>query len=262
MFVKTARASLGLALVLGLQLGSALPASGQETTGTEPSSAFALRAQGLLAVEPTPYLTGEHGFQQRSVADLSVANGLVRAGVLDTEVDTHRAEATVTDLRVGLAGALLSELGLGDLAATAVEATCDQGRGSTRLVGASLGGIALDASAAPNTGVDVPGLATVMLNRQVTGPDGSLTVTALSVEVAGLQSIDIASATCAAGADEPGTPEPTDPRPEPEVPGEEPETPETEGPGPEGPGAEGPGAEAPQPAPRPTPIRGHHPVTG
>ncbi|APU17274.1 MULTISPECIES: choice-of-anchor P family protein [Actinoalloteichus] len=253
MFVKTARASLGFALVLGLQFASALPATAQDTTGTGPSSAFALRAQGLLAVEPTPQLTGEHGFQQRSVADLSVANGLVQAGVLNTEVDTHRAKSSVTDLRVGLTGALLSELGLGDLAATAVEATCDQGRGETRLVGATLGGVALDASAGPNTGVDVPGLATVLLNRQVTNPDGSLTVTALSVEVAGLQSVDIASATCAAGAEGPESPEPTDPQqPEPEQPGAEPEQPETEG----------PGAESPQPAPRPTPIRGHHPVTG
>ncbi|AOS65399.1 choice-of-anchor P family protein [Actinoalloteichus hymeniacidonis] len=251
---KTAHASAGLAVVIGLAFSSVLPAAAQETTGTATSSAFALGAEGLIAIQPTPHLTGEHGFQQRSVLDLNVAGGLVEAGVLNTEVDTYRAAASVTDLRVGLGAATLVDLGLGDLAATAVEATCEQGQGDSRLVGASLGGIALDAAAPPNTGVDVPGLATVLLNRQVTGDDGSLTVTALSIELAGLQSIDIASATCAAGAETPAPEPEPEPEPEPSKPAE----PEPSEPGDEEPGDE----EQPPPAPRPTPIRGHHPVTG
>ncbi len=57
--------------------------------------------------------------------------------------------------------------------------------------------IALDASPAPNTGVSVPGVAEITLNRQTTGTDGSLTVDAIYIDILnGTQTITIATSHC------------------------------------------------------------------
>lgn len=62
-----------------------------------------------------------------------------------------------------------------------------------------------------NLGVTVPGLASVVLNKQASNPDGSLTVTAVSIRASTSQSIDIASVTCVPHIidDKPVTPAPT-----------------------------------------------------
>ncbi|WP_016701453.1 choice-of-anchor P family protein [Actinoalloteichus spitiensis] len=239
-----------------------------------PSSAFALSARGLLTVEPLPHLDSSAGYQERSVADVGVPLNLVRVGALTSAVGEGHARASVTDLRVGLGEVSLLDLGLADLNADVITAQCENGQGSSTVVGASLGGVALEAGAGPNTGVQVPGIAEVLLNKQVENEDGTLTVTALSIRVAGLQTIDVASATCGdAGNTGPGPEEPGEGGQTPEPPGEENpgERPDggSSGPGdPEG-GGERPGGAGPSDpgpggghAPRPTPVPGHHPVTG
>jgi len=99
------------------------------------------------------------------------------------------AESTVADVELQeqdsvQVGAILE--------AEAVTATCaadlDGVSGSTTLVGASVLGTALDAEPEPNTELEItlPGTLAevgVTLNRQVENPDGSLSVTALVIEV-------------------------------------------------------------------------------
>ncbi|AUS79443.1 hypothetical protein C1701_14945 [Actinoalloteichus sp. AHMU CJ021] len=238
-----------------------------------PSSAFALSARGLLTVEPLPHLDSAAGYQERSVAEVGVPLDLVRVGALNAAAGEGHARASVTDLRVGLGEVSLLDLGLADLNADVITAECENGQGTSTVVGASLGGVALEAGVGPNTGVQVPGIAEVLLNKQVENEDGTLTVTALSIRVVGLQTIDIASATCGDAGDGGTGPEgPDEGGQAPAPPGEEDpderpgESPDPGGPGNKDnqpgdaePGDPGPGGGH---APRPTPVPGHHPVTG
>ena len=61
--------------------------------------------------------------------------------------------------------------------------------------------IALAANAAPNTTVNVPGVATITLNRQITAADGTLTVDAIYVNLlSGTQTLTIGTSTCNAAS--------------------------------------------------------------
>ena len=84
--------------------------------------------------------------------------------------------------------------GHGSLRAAAVSSSCSFNRktgvvtGHSRLTGGRItrpGGrpVTLPASAAPNTRIVIPGLAVIILNRQYTGPAGTLTAEALRVRM-------------------------------------------------------------------------------
>lgn len=240
---RTAALVTAALLVATAGTAQAQVAKRQAAAGT-PSSAFALSASGLLTVEPQAALDGSKGYRQTSVASVALPDAkspVITAGVLNTEVDTNSAKASVADLK-----AQLGLLKLGDLTsltAEVISATCVDGTGAVTLAAAKAGSTALDLHPGPNTRVQVPGVLSVVLNKQTRAADGSLTVVAVSVELAGLQKIDIASATCAQGVQKPV---PTS------TPSATPTKPSTTTPAPSAPGK----------APRPTPVEGHLPVTG
>lgn len=190
----------------------AFASAANATTGGGISSAYGVAATGLVNLPATPAVVSDGALKDKSLVELP-ANPLVKLKVLHTSAAASKARASVVDLRV--AKALLS--------AHLVTAKCDNGVGSSHLVKASIAGHKLAVDASPNTALTVPvsgvGGVSVVLNKQVHNPNGSLTVTAIEVNVALLgkaQSIDISSATCAAGGNAtppkvPGSPKPTDP---------------------------------------------------
>ncbi|WP_232376476.1 choice-of-anchor P family protein [Amycolatopsis aidingensis] len=251
-----------------------VPAAGATGAG---DSAFALSATGLLKVDPIPAVTSENGFQQDSVAEFGSPGKIVRARVLNAQAGPGKAKASVAELEADLGG--VPGLGLGSplLSATAVQASCHAGKASSSLAEARLGDTKLDVSAPPNTAVQVPGVASVVLNKQVTKGDGTVTVTAISIKIDRVQAIEVASATCAPGEGDGGqpaspepAPEPTDPAGPPAGSGNDDPADTDEGDGASGTdddggnGAGGPGtqADANGMAPRPTPVPAHLDVTG
>jgi hypothetical protein len=239
-------------------------------TGEAPvGSAFALRATGLIKISPLAALDGKNGHETTSVAKVDLPpeakSPIVSVGVLNSEVGRGHAYADVAEVRARLSALSLPAEAiskvtsqLGELKVDIVKAECDNGKGSTALVNAKLGDKKLDVSPAADTKlVDVPGVATVVLNKQTKDAAGSLTVTAISINVLnGTQTVDIASATCApAGDDEqpaPSEPKPTTPS------STKPSQPSQPGGGNGGNGA----PNEPGKAPRPTPVEGHLAVTG
>jgi len=81
-------------------------------------------------------------------------------------------------------------------------------------------------------------LATIAINQQTKHSDGSFTITGLTINLGGTQTIRLASTTCAKPATKKPTPKPTQPT--------QPVIPEDQAPA----------------APVPTPVKTHHPVTG
>jgi hypothetical protein len=217
----------------------AVPAAIAATASASPAggaaSAFGASATGLVNIPQTPMVSSLTGAHDKSLVALP-ANPLVRLKALHTSAVPGRSRASVVDLRIAKAA----------LSAHLVTSTCVDGKGSSRLVGASLAGHRLAAAAAPNSTIAVPvrgvGTVSVVLNKQVRGADGSLTVTAIEVRLAlatgQSQTIDISSATCS-------TPEATPPK--------------TPGPTPSSPGTP---TTPPSQAPVPTPVPSDLPVTG
>jgi hypothetical protein len=203
-----------------------------DTTGGV-SSAYGVSATGLVNLPAIPTASSVSGPKDKSLVELP-PNPLVKLKVLHTTATARGSRASVVDLKVAKAA----------LSAHLITAKCVGGQGSSHLVKASLGGHKLAVDAAPNSAVNVPvqglGAVSVVLNKQVHNPDGSLTVTAIEVKL-GLvggkgQAIDISSATCAGGDATP-----------PNTPGN-PTTPPTTTP--------------PGEAPAPTPVPSDLPVTG
>jgi hypothetical protein len=193
--------ALAVPAAIAATTASASPAGG-------PSSAYGVSATGLVNVPAVPLVNSATGAHHKSLAELP-PNPLVKLKVLHTSATAGRSRASVVDLKVVKAA----------LSAHLITAKCVDGQGSSHLVKASLAGKRLAADAAPNSTVAVPvqglGTVSVVLNKQVHNADGSLTVTAVEVKLAlatgKAETIDISSATCAAGgkATPPITPGPT-----------------------------------------------------
>lgn len=231
MYPKKALAG-GVGVFSAALLSSVLlaPAAGAtEARSNAVDSAFAISASGLLRIDATPAVDDSNGFAEEAVPELTLP-ALADLKLLTARAGAEQARASIADLRVGLG------LGKPALTASAVEANCAHGKPSSSLADARVGDLPLDVQAPPNTAVKVPGLLSVTLNKQVTRRDGSVTVTAVSINVDNLQRVDLASATCLPGSGpttEPDQPEPTQPE----------ATPVGE-------------------APRPTPVKAHLDVTG
>lgn len=246
---------LSALLVAGTVLAPAAGATTQ-TSDSGANSAFAISASGLLTIKPTPSVDDSDGFSQASVARLQLPANLVDLRVLNAQAGAGTAQSSILDLSVGLG------VGKPLLTASAIEAECGDGKASSSLAKAKIGDVKLDVAVPPNTGVEVPGLLSVELNKQVTNKDGSITVTAVSINVDGIQKIDLASATCAAGDDDGGTPTteptPTNPTKPTKTSSSKPTTSASNG-------GSAPAGDKPLPngkAPTPTPVKAHLDVTG
>ena len=213
------------------------PAAGATSSGDGANSAFAISGSGLLKITPTPSVNDKDGFSQASLAVLTLPASLGEVKVLNAQAGSGQAQASVATAKITLGP------GKPLLTASAIEAECDGGKASSSLAKAKVGDIPLDVSAPANSAVKVPGLLSVTLNKQVKHSDGSVTVTAISINVDGIQKIDIASATCYP-SDNGGTPTTT--------------------PTPPSGGGSGSGDEAlpSGKAPTPKPVKAHLDVTG
>lgn len=190
---RTVAGSVG-ALTALLAAGALLaPSAGATTAGV--NSAFAISGSGLLKITPTPSVNDKDGFSQESLAVLTIPGSLGEVKILNAQAGAGQAQASVASVKITLGP------GKPLLTASAIEADCKDGKASSSLAKAKIGDIPLKVDVPPNTGIAVPGLASVMLNKQVKHSDGSVTVTAISISVDGVQKLDIASATCVPGDD-------------------------------------------------------------
>lgn len=190
-----ATAAVGIASI-GL-FGAAVPA------GADPgsTSAFGLKTGGLVTAGP--FAESSCGPGQCTPDQLASAtvDGLITTGVLETNATQTGASSSVADVDADLSP-------ITTLTATAVSSSCTAEpttggvSGDSSIVDGAIttsgSATELQASPAPNTEVTVidPAVASVVLNRQTTAPDGTLTVDAIYVRLLSGQTITIASSSC------------------------------------------------------------------
>jgi hypothetical protein len=188
------RTAGALAATGGLILAAAMPAF-----AASPNRAYAAASTGLISHSPI----GEATFPGTSPVTVASANiaGLLTTGVATATAGPTSASETVNALS-GILSPLLS------LAADSVTSSCSFNTNTgavTGTAGITNGSITrtgggtttLAANPAPNTTVNVPGIATITLNRQTKAGDGTLTVTAIYVSLlGGTQTLSIARSVC------------------------------------------------------------------
>ncbi len=192
---RKARLTIVVGLAAAVAVGFATPAFAASGS----TSSFSLKTGGLVTVGPLSASSCNPGTcTPDSLASASVP-GVLSFGVLDTTATATGASASVADLSV-LAG----------INATVISSQCSINpttggvSGSASLVNATvttpLGGpISIVSNPAPNTSVVVlnPSIASIVLNRQTTAADGTLTVDAVYISLLNLQTITISSSSCA-----------------------------------------------------------------
>lgn len=174
---------------------AALPAS-----AAAPNEAYAAAATGLISLSQQALATYP-GTSPVQLADIDVA-GLVSTGLLTDTAGPTSASSTIANPSV--------DLGVENLTATAITSSCSLDTntgtvsGNATLANAKTTGllpITLAANPGPNTSVSIPGIASLTLNKQVTAPDGTLTVTALEVTLLGsTQTLDLGVSVCNAAS--------------------------------------------------------------
>lgn len=215
---RTASKIAGGATALLLVAGSALIASGGPS-GAVPvdatGSAFGISASGLVVIEPTPEAPPDG-----EVASIDQAP-LLTTGVLTAEANPtatgFTSTASVADVEALAVVPPLPIPGVPPLpipsgvTAEVLASTCTADgtelTGSSTLTGLTIAGEPVDAAAPPNTEVEIPGVATVIVNEQITSTDGqTLTVNALRIEVLpgtdAEQEITIAQSVCTLAGDD------------------------------------------------------------
>jgi hypothetical protein len=139
------------------------------------------------------------------------AGSLLSAGTLATSVSidpvtgTENATATVQGLTLNFLAASITA-GAVNVQCTAVVGQTPTG--STTVVNGVITGplgiptITIPANPAPNTSFGIPGIATIVVNEQISNPDGSLTVNGLHLTILGPTGGDVvvSSATCGPAA--------------------------------------------------------------
>ncbi len=185
MFITTS-GKARLAAVVGMAGVIALAVAGPASADVQKNEAWGIRANGLVNAGPFSHSEFPGGPQTDHLLSVS-APPLLTAGIVNTAAHATTASASVADLSLTLAA-------LTSLSATAVGSSCQFHEATGTVSGASSivdGRITLAAGApitllaapAPNTNITVPGVAKVVLNRQVTAADGSLTVDAVYVSL-------------------------------------------------------------------------------
>lgn len=183
-----------LTAVLAAAALAAMPVAAHADAKRAYGSAYGLSAEGIVAIAPTPWVVSTTSATVTKSMVTIPANPLVKGTVNNATASIAHAAASVVDVEAGRLG----------LRASVIKATCDNGSGGASLAQVTLGGKTLPLYPPANTTLKLPlgslGGAEVVLNRQVRNRDGSLTVTAVHVNVvlAGVvkQSIDIAKVTC------------------------------------------------------------------
>lgn len=246
----TARAAAAATAAVTMTLGAGLPAVAQapahHTGGS--GSAYALGASGPIPISKISYVSSTGRPADKSLVKLPV-NSLLMAHVLRGSARPGMARAAVADITARKLA----------LVASLVTAKCKHGMGSVDLVKARLGKERLAVSPSPNSALKVKlgslGTASVTLNKQTHNPDGSLTVTAIEIQVplgpGKTETVSVSSATCNAGKHhtKPAPSQPQDPTASPQ-----PTTSTTSGPSdPQQPSGNAP---APQPVHRDLPVTG------
>jgi hypothetical protein len=186
MFIAT-RGKARLAAVLGMASVLALAIAGPASAATLTNEAFGIRAIGLLNAGPFSHSQFPGSPTSDSLLTVNAAP-LLTAGVVNTKAGAKSASASVADLSVTLAPLVA-------LTADAVGSSClfhpgtGLVTGATSLVGATITlpapapPIVLATAPAPNTTIAVPGVAEIIINRQVTDADGALDVDAVYVSL-------------------------------------------------------------------------------
>jgi hypothetical protein len=235
MTTKTHRFRPRLLAVVALAAVGVLMAAAPAFADTSQASATAVQLSGLLSGSTGVTSATNDGTQPTvtnsatPLLSLLGTQSLVSAGAL-----TQVAQATNTGTSTACAGATgaggLISVGqpgqcnvtagtgavsvAGVLTANAIVASCSATSSGTRTGSATLagvtalaGGITIPVNPAANTVITVPLLATITLNGQTLNPDGSITVTALKVDLVNvipgqpsLQSLTIGHVTCGPNA--------------------------------------------------------------
>jgi hypothetical protein len=188
-------------LVAGAIMATAGPAA-----AAGPNTSDGAAATGLITLAPVAPASFP-GTSPATVASVNVA-GLLTTGVITDTADATDASSTIADVgatllrRTGLAATAVTSSCTFDTNTGTVTGTSSIADGHVTVAGIPL--IALAANAGPNTTVNVPGVATITLNRQVTAADGTLTVDAIYVNLLnGTQTLTIGTSTCNAASEAP-----------------------------------------------------------
>jgi len=188
------------AIALGGVLCTAMPAHAALTSPEANAFVVSATAIGnLVAVPPTPTSTyppgGTTTLVGLAVGPFATSSTLTADTSGDPGTGTSHASATVEQLGVTL------PLGV-SVALTGVNSTCNApatpgvATGSGVIASGAvdlpiLPDVNLAANAAPNTAVNIPGVASIVLNEQSTDSDGVLTVNAVHITLLGGTAGDI-----------------------------------------------------------------------
>ena len=201
-FKAWAKPATALAVVLGLGLTMASPAS---AAPGDTSSSFGVAAGGLINLSPVAPSAFVSGLSSNFLANVSVGTPpLVSTGIINTTATNAGSSAVVNSTNVRLASGTTLTAGIVSSSCT-VDPTSGAVSGDSSIVNGAVnlpvvGPTTLDANASPNTTLSVPGVATIILNRQITAADGTLTVDAIYISLLGsAQTVTIASSSCTPG---------------------------------------------------------------
>lgn len=173
-------ATAAAALLLGTVSGNA--AQGQV------SSAFGIASEGLIDIDPTPFVQSTDGTRQE---DSLLGGGFDEEGLvvdaLVVSAEPGRASSQALEVDLGDDG-----LGLGDtvgddvgddggLSIEVLTTTCENGQGDVEILGGSLGGDELPSDPSEGENLDASPLLEIEFNRQTRNEDGTLTVEGLVV---------------------------------------------------------------------------------
>jgi hypothetical protein len=182
----------------GLVAVASVSLSGGPAFAASPNEAYAASASGLVSISPVAEATYP-GTSPGSVASIS-SGTLITAGAVTDTADATDASSTIANLNVGLSA--LVALTSDDVASScSFDTNTDTVSGATTITNGSidltpLDTIALTSNPAPNTTVAGLGsLATIVLNQQTTAGDGTLTVNALAITIAG-QTLTVGTSVC------------------------------------------------------------------
>lgn len=200
MFNSTRR-GLRFAAVVGLSGAVVVGLAGPAAAGPGDNQGTGIVAAGLIDAGPFSQAVFPDGPFTDTLVNVNIPN-LASSGTITTNASETTADATVEDLSVGLSA-------IATLNASAVSSQCSYDPATQTLAGSAsladaevtllgiLPDIALEASPAPNTSVvSIGGVAQIILNRQVTNPDGSLTVDAIYIELLNGQTVTVATSSC------------------------------------------------------------------
>ena len=192
-----------LAAVAGVSAAVVVGVTTPASAAAVKNEAFGIRATGLIQAGPFAHAAAPAGPTKNALVSAYIPN-LLGAEAVTTSASASKASASVAELAVTLSD-------VAALGASVVKSQCTSAgpKGSTTIVdgaivlagtGLPLGGVPLAilaTSPAPNTVVlGIPGVASIILNRQTAGPGGSLTVDAIYIKLLNAQEVRISTSRC------------------------------------------------------------------